>query len=102
MQSERLLQILSDLWVICSRLTSNDLKLPCDLLEEHAQRFNAAAGAVIVRLDRHRPAGICLFCANVCTQGSANRLMAAMKAAVLERLLGTVEILEPTPAANSL
>jgi len=99
-QSERLLPILSELWVICSRLTTNDLTLPCDLLVEHAQRFYDAAVDVIVCLDRRRPAGICLFCAHGCPQGSADRLMAAMKPAVLERLLCTVETLKHTPAAN--
>jgi hypothetical protein len=100
-QGARLLQILSDLWGICTRLTSSDLTLPCDRLEPFVQSFNAVTGEATVRLDRHRPPGICLFCKNVCTQAAADQLMSAMKAAAIKRLMLSIEQLENTPAQSS-
>jgi hypothetical protein len=90
-QSEQLLQILSDLWTMCTTLFSADLTLPCDRLQSHIERFNAAAGEALVKLDRRRPAGICLFCENVCSRESADLLLRVMKASVIERLM-TIEL----------
>ena len=57
----------------------------------HIERFNAAAGEALVKLDRRRPAGICLFCENVCSRESADLLLRVMKASVIERLM-TIEL----------
>lgn len=100
-QGAQLLLILSDLWGICTRLTSSDLTLPCDRLEPYVEQFNALTGDVTVQLDRRRPVGICLFCENVCTQASADQLMSAMKVAVIRRLMRSAEQLEATPGPPS-
>lgn len=86
-RSERLAQVLGELWRIRNDLSSRDLSLPCDTLERHVLLFNQAAGEPAVRLQRQRPPGICLFCANVCTLESADRLLADMKHALI-RVLG--------------
>jgi hypothetical protein len=96
--------VLADLWRIRNALAARDLNLPCDTLEEKAKLFNQAAGEPLVRLQRQRPPGICLFCANVCTPGSADRLLADMKEALI-RVLGEgdqqAEALEADPAPRS-
>jgi hypothetical protein len=86
-RSERMAEVLADLWRIRNALSSRDLSLPCDTLERHALLFNQAAGEPAVRLQRQRPPGICLFCANVCTLESADRLLADMKHSLI-RVLG--------------
>ena len=40
-----------------------------------------------MRLHRQRPAGICLFCGNVCSPQTADRLLADMKEAVILTLV---------------
>ena len=85
-RSERMVEVLADLWRIRNALTSRDLSLPCDTLEEKAVLFNQAAAEPVVRLQRQRPPGICLFCANVCTPESADRLLAEMKESLIRAL----------------
>jgi hypothetical protein len=82
---------LADLWRLRNTLSSRDLTLPCDALERRARQFNEAAESAAVRLQRQRPPGICLFCGNVCTVRSADRLLADMKAS----LLGALRELSP-------
>ncbi|MEX1323470.1 MAG: hypothetical protein AB1Z21_04655, partial [Synechococcaceae cyanobacterium] len=86
-RSERMLDVLADLWRIRNALSSRDLSLPCDTLVEKAELFNQAAGEPVVRLQRQPPVGICLFCGNVCTPASADRLLADMKEHLI-RVLG--------------
>jgi hypothetical protein len=85
-RSERMVAVLADLWRIRNALSSRDLSLPCDTLEQKVVLFNQAAGEPAVRLQRQRPLGICLFCGNVCTPESAERLLAGMKQAVIRAL----------------
>lgn len=85
-RSERLAQVLGELWRIRNDLSSRDLSFPCDTLERKVTLFNGAAGEPAVRLHRQRPPGICLFCGNVCTPRSADRLLADMKRAVIRSL----------------
>jgi hypothetical protein len=90
-RSEAMVGVLADLWRIRNALSSRDLSLPCDTLEQKVVLFNEAAGEPAVRLHRQGPVGICLFCGNVCTPQSADRLLADMKQAVI-RALGEEEL----------
>jgi hypothetical protein len=85
-RSDRMVGVLADLWRIRNALSSRDLSLPCDTLEQKVVLFNQAAGEPAVRLHRQGPVGICLFCGNVCTAESADRLLADMKQAVIQSL----------------
>ncbi len=85
-RSERMIVVLAELWRIRNDLSSRDLSFPCDTLERQVTLFNGAAGEPAVRLHRQRPPGICLFCGNVCTPRSADRLLADMKRAVIRSL----------------
>jgi len=85
-RSERMMEVLAELWRIRNDLSSRDLSFPCDTLERKVMLFNEAAGEPAVRLHRQRPPGICLFCGNVCTPASADRLLADMKRAVIRSL----------------
>ena len=85
-RSERMMEVLAELWRIRNDLSSRDLSFPCDTLERKMMLFNEAAGEPAVRLHRQRPPGICLFCGNVCTPASADRLLADMKRAVIRSL----------------
>ncbi|MEB3322958.1 MAG: hypothetical protein VKI81_09065 [Synechococcaceae cyanobacterium] len=88
-RAEGMGRALQDLWRRRIALTSRDMSLPCDLLERHERAFNRAAGSGRVRLRAERPRGICLFCGNVCTAASADRLLADMKEALREELSPT-------------
>jgi hypothetical protein len=90
-RSERMVEVLTDLWRIRNALSSRDLSLPCDTLEQKARLFNQVAGEPAVRLQRLRPRGICLFCGNVCTPESADRLLADMKESLIRTLEEAVE-----------
>lgn len=100
-RGERMLDVFGDLWQLRNTLSSRDLNLPCDSLEAKAGMFNQVAGSSAVQLQRQQPAGICLFCENVCTLRSADRLLGAMKAAVIEVLREGGEPAGPQPGAHS-
>ncbi len=97
-RSERMVGVLADLWRIRNDLSSRDLSLPCDTLEQKVVLFNQAAGKPVVRLHRQGPLGICFFCGNVCTPESADRLLADMKQAVIQTL-GAEELSEGGPGS---
>jgi hypothetical protein len=86
-RTQAMVEVLGELWRFRNTHASRDLNLPCDRLQNLADRFNQAAGSSAVRLYRQRPAGICLFCGNVCTPQTADRLLADMKEAVILTLV---------------
>ena len=95
---ERMAVVLAELWRTRNTLASRDLSLPCDTLQQQVERFNAAAGEPAVRLRRQRRLGICLFCGNVCTSETADRLLADMKAALIAALAQQDQPADPPPA----
>lgn len=84
--SQPMLEVLGDLWRFRTTFSARDLSLPCDRLQQLADRFNQVAGNAAVQVHRQRPAGICLFCGNVCTTQTADRLLGNMKEAVIRLL----------------
>lgn len=78
--------VFEDLWRQKNLHEARDFSMPCHVLQAKLDAFHAAAGSDAVRLQRRRPSGICLFCGNVCTLESADRLLIEMKRATADLL----------------